>query len=187
MPPSKPKSKSKSSKGTDTTWSHEFDTLRRENLFRNPPKDHTAYPALKAAIAPHIESFNALLEKDGLIAQGLLDIGTKTYLDGDERAGPAGKNKLTLKIKEVFVEKSMLPASNKFSTKNREILPSECRERHVTYRGKISARLEFRVNNGDPKEFVRDLGQLPLMLMVGALNIRSRLLLIYSQVKPMSP
>ena len=191
MPPSnlqpKSKSKSKPSKSTDTTWSHEFDTIRRENLFRNPPKDHTAYPALKAAIAPHIESFNALLEKDGLIAQGLLDIGTKTYLDGDEREGPAGKNKLTIKIKEVFVEKSVLPASNKFSTKNREILPSECRERHVTYRGKISARLEFRVNNGDPKEFVRDLGQLPLMLMVDALKIRSRLLLIYSQVKPMPP
>ena len=187
MPPPKPKSKSKSSKGTDTTWSHEFDTLRRENLFRNPPKDHTAYPALKAAIAPHIESFNALLEKDGLIAQGLLDIGTKTYLDGDERAGPVGKNKLTIKIKDVFVEKSVLPASNKFSTKNREILPSECRERHVTYRGKISARLEFRVNNGDPKEFVRDLGQLPLMLMVCAWKIPIRLSLIYSQVKPMSP
>lgn len=171
MPPSKPKSKSasKSSRGgTDTTWSHGFDTLRRENLFRNPPTDHTAYPALKAAIAPHIESFNALLEKDGLIAQGLLDIGTKTYLDGDERMGPTGKNKLAVKIKEVFVEKSVLPASNKFSTKNREILPSECRERHVTYRGKMTARLEYRVNNGDPKECLRDLGQLPLMLMVGA-------------------
>jgi len=176
MPPSKPKSKSKSASkssrgGTNTTWSHEFDTLRRENLFRNPPTDHTAYPALKAAIAPHIESFNALFEKDGLIAQGLLDIGTKTYLDGDERSGPAGKNKLTVKIKEVFVEKSVLPASNKFSTKNREILPSECRERHVTYRGKMTARLEYRVNNGDPKECLRDLGQLPLMLMVSALHI----------------
>jgi DNA-directed RNA polymerase I subunit RPA2 len=151
---------------TSTTWTHEFDTIRRETLFRNPPKDHTAYPALKAAIAPHVESFNALFGKDGLVAQGLLDIGTKTYLDGDERAGPLGTNKLTVKIKEVFVEKSVLPPSNKFSTRNREILPAECRERHVTYRGKMSARFEFRINNGDPKEFVRDLGQIPLMLMV---------------------
>lgn len=169
---SKPKPKKYSKKsGTDTTWSHEFDTLRRENLFRNPPKDHTAYPALQAAIAPHIESFNALFENDGLIAQGLLDIGTKTYLDGDDRDGPVGKNKLTVRIKEVFVEKSALPASNKFSTKNREILPAECRERHVTYRGKLSAKLEYKVNNGDAKEFVRDLGQLPLMLMVRASNL----------------
>jgi DNA-directed RNA polymerase I subunit RPA2 len=153
--------------GTNTKWTHEFDTIRRESLFRNPPKDHTAYPALQAAIAPHIESFNALFEKNGLIAQALLDIGTKTFLDGDERAGPAGKNRLDIRIKDVFLEKSMLPASNKFSTRNREILPAECRERHVTYRGKLSARLEYRINNGDSKEVIRELGQLPLMLLVG--------------------
>ena len=160
-----PTSKSKAA-ATSTKWSHEFDTIRREDLFRNPPKDHTAYPALKAAIAPHVESFNALFQKDGLVSQGLSDIGTKTYLDGDDRAGPAGKNKMAIRIKEVFVEKSMLPASNKFNTRNREILPAECRERHVTYRGKMSARFEFRINNGDPKEFVRELGQIPIMLMV---------------------
>ena len=61
----------------------------------------------------------------------------------------------------------MLPASNKFRTRNREILPAECRERHVTYRGKMGARFEYTINNGDPKEFVRDIGQLPLMLKVG--------------------
>ena len=61
----------------------------------------------------------------------------------------------------------MLPASNKFSTRNREILPAECRERHVTYRGKLSARLEYRINNGDSKEVIRELGQLPIMLLVG--------------------
>ena len=120
---------------------------------------------------PHIESFNALFEKDGLIAQGLLDIGTKTFLDGDDRDGPVGKNRLDVRVKEVFVEKSVLPASNKFSTKNREILPAECRERHVTYRGKMSARLEYRINNGDPKEIIRELGQIPLMLMVGLVSL----------------
>jgi DNA-directed RNA polymerase I subunit RPA2 len=156
---------------TKTSWSHEFETLRREDLFRNPPKDHSAYPALLAAVKPHIGSFNAVLEKDGLIAQAVRDIGTKIFLDGDERGPPATRNKLSISIKEVFVEKSQLPASNKFSTKNREILPAECRERHVTYRGKLSARLEYRINNGDPKEFIRELGQLPLMLKVSRANI----------------
>jgi len=150
---------------TNTKWSHEFDTLRRENLFKNPPKDHSAYPLLEQAIAPHIESFNALFEQDGLIAKGLADIGTKYYLDGDERAGPAGKNVLSIKIKDVRVEKAVLPPSNKFS-KHREIYPAECRERHVTYRGKMMATLQFRINNGDPHEFVRDVGQIPLMLKV---------------------
>jgi DNA-directed RNA polymerase I subunit RPA2 len=166
MPPS-------ASSPTSTTWDHEFHTLRRENLFRNPPKDHTAYPALKAAIAPHVESFNALFDKDGLIAEGLKDIGVKTYLDGDDRAGPEGKNQLRIRIKDVIVEKSMLPSSNKFSTRNREILPAECRERHVTYRGKLTARLEYQINNDDPREFIRELGQLPLMMMVDSQTLSS--------------
>jgi DNA-directed RNA polymerase I subunit RPA2 len=159
MPPSK-------ASPTSTAWSHEFDTVRREKLFRNPPQDHTAYPALQEAIAPHVNSFNALFEEGGLVAKALEDIGTVTFLDGDWQADPAGKNKLEIKVKQVYLQKSMLPDNNKFSTRNREILPSECRERHVTYRGKLSARYEYRINNGDPKEFIRELGKLPLMVMV---------------------
>jgi len=153
--------------GTETKWNHEFNVLRREDLFRNPPEDHSAYPALQAAIEPHIESFNAVFEKNGLLEHGLQDIGTKTFLDGDERAGPAGKNRLNIRFKEIIVEKSVLPTSNKVSTKNRLVLPAECRERHVTYRGKMYARLEYRINDGDAQEIIRDLGKLPLMLMVG--------------------
>ena len=152
---------------TSTDWSHEFDTVRREKLFRNPPEDHTAYPALREAISPHIESFNALFEEDGLISKSIKDIGTVTILDGDPRTGPEGKNKLEIRVKQVLCQKSMLPDSNKFSTRNREVLPSECRERHVTYRGKLSAVFEYRINNGDPKEVIRELGNLPLMVMVG--------------------
>lgn len=151
---------------TNTTWTHQFDTLRRENLFRNPPQDHTAYPALKDAVSPHIGSFNALFERGGLIDKGLLDIGTKTFLDGDARDGAAGQNRLDVRIKEVYLDRSMLPDTNKLAARNREILPAECRERHATYRGKLMAKFEYRVNDGDPREFTRNLGQLPLMLMV---------------------
>jgi DNA-directed RNA polymerase I subunit RPA2 len=151
---------------TGTDWSYEFDTIRREKLFRNPPRDHTAYPALKEAISPHIESFNALFEEGGLISKSIEDIGTVTILDGEPQTGPAGKNRLEIRVKQVLCQKSMLPETNKFSTRNREILPSECRERHVTYRGKMSAVFEYRINDGDPKEAIRELGNLPLMVMV---------------------
>ena len=151
---------------TDTKWSYQFNTLRREKLFRNPPEDRSAYPLLADAIRPHIDSFNAVFEKDGLISHALKDIGTKEFLDGDERSGPDGKNKLSVRILDIFVEKSTLPTNNKHSTKNREILPAECRERHSTYRGKMSAKLEYRVNGGDPHVFMRDLGQIPIMMMV---------------------
>ncbi|KAI6778948.1 DNA-directed RNA polymerase I subunit RPA2 [Emericellopsis cladophorae] len=151
---------------TETEWNHEYNTLRREDLFRNPPKDYSAYPALQLAVNPHIESFDRLFcddGKPGLIAHGLADIGTKTYLDGDERAAPDGKNVLTIRIKDVNLQKPQLPPSNK-KAKRREILPAECRERHASYRGRLSATLEYRVNGGDPVEFSRDLGLVPIML-----------------------
>ncbi len=159
---------------TDTAWDHEFHTLRREKLFRNPPTDHSAYPALQIAVNPHIESFNALFRDGdpddipplGLIALGLADIGERSFLDGDDQPLPEQRNKLTLRYKRVALQKSILPPANKFA-RNREVLPAECRERHVTYRGKLSATFEFRINDGEPKEFVREIGQMPIMVKVG--------------------
>lgn len=153
---------------TKTEWSHEFDTIRRENLFRNPPEDHTAYPALQLAVDPHIESFNALFRDDGKpgqLAHALADIGTKTFFDGDERTGTAGKNRLTIRFKDLSLLKPQVPPSNKMA-RRREVMPAECRERHVTYRGRLSATFEYSINGGDPIEFVRELGQVPVMLKV---------------------
>ncbi|KAH6689206.1 DNA-directed RNA polymerase I subunit RPA2 [Plectosphaerella plurivora] len=151
---------------TRTEWDHEYNTLRREDLFRNPPKDHTAYPALQEAVNPHIESFNALFRTDGepsLLDHGIVDIGTKTYTDFNDAAEPGKKNFLSIRYKGVSLQKSQLPPSNKFA-KNRDIYPAECRERHVTYRGKLSATFEYSVNGGDFREFTRDMGQMPIMV-----------------------
>lgn len=152
---------------TDTRWSAAFDTARRQRLFARPPADKTAYPTLAAAVDPHIHSFNALFERGGQLEAALRDIGTKVFLDGDPQAQPedAGpRNRLHVRIQDVFLEKSFLPPANKFALKNRNVLPAECRERHVTYRGKLSARIQYRVNNGDWTELVRDLGSVPIML-----------------------
>ena len=160
---------------TNTHWTTEFDTLRRENLFRNPPQDHSAYPALQEAIEPHIESFNALFDHDKILESALEDIGTKTFLELEETTAerearekegrPRGKrNRFSSRIKAVFLEKAMLPQTNKFSTKNREIYPAECRERHATYRGRLRAKVAFRVNIEDWQEYTIELGQIPIML-----------------------
>ncbi|KAL8724545.1 MAG: hypothetical protein Q9166_007887 [cf. Caloplaca sp. 2 TL-2023] len=161
---------------TNTRWSAELETSRREKLFRNPPKDHSAYPTLVNATQPHIQSFNALLGSSQLLAAGIKDIGTKAFLDGrpevnnqrddDEKASeaPQQRNRLSLRIREIFLEKSTIPPINKYSTRNREIYPAECRERHVTYRGKLRIRLEYRVNEEEWQESVREMGQIPIML-----------------------
>ena len=160
---------------TETQWTAEFDTLRRENLFQNPPKDHTPYPALVEALKPHLDSFNALLDGNKLLPAALRDIGTKIFHDrarehiGRDQSseiadGQRKRNRFYVRIHEVFLEKSALPLTNKFSTRNREIYPAECRERHATYRGKLRARVEYRLNEEQWQETVRDLGQLPIML-----------------------
>lgn len=169
---------------TNTDWSSEFDTLRREHLFRNPPKDHTAYPALVDALRPHLDSFNALFDNNKLIEAALSDIGTKIFLDGEResplqraqriRNGEAQekRNRFYVRIREVFLEKAVLPLNNKFSTKNREIYPAECRERHATYKGKLRARVEYKLNNGEWQDTLREWGQLPIMLRTNRCHLQ---------------
>ncbi|KAL8691368.1 MAG: hypothetical protein Q9218_003388 [Villophora microphyllina] len=161
---------------TSTQWSVEYDTSRRERLFRSPPKDHSAYPALVEALQPHVQSFNALLDSNRILAAGIKDIGTKTFLDGqredppledqdeDSTPSPQRRNRLSVRIRDIFLEKAILPPTNKYSTRNREIYPAECRERHATYRGKLRIRLEYKVNSGQWQEAIREMGQLPIML-----------------------
>ncbi|KAF2848204.1 beta and beta-prime subunits of DNA dependent RNA-polymerase [Plenodomus tracheiphilus IPT5] len=148
-------------------WTTAFHTQRRQDLFQNPPKDKTAYPVLAEAVEPHLNSFNAIFAAGGQLEQGIKDIGTKVFLDGNPYAQPeevGQRNRLSVRIQDVFLDRSVLPPSNKVALKNRNILPAECRERHATYRGKLRARLEYRINNGDWQEEVCDLGTVPIML-----------------------
>ncbi|KAL1306682.1 hypothetical protein AAFC00_005353 [Neodothiora populina] len=157
---------SKSAVSANSKWSTEFDTVKRQRLFRDPPSDKTAYPTLAATIAPHIESFNAIFAENGQLYHALRDIGTKTFFDGDPNTanqGGARRNRLQVRVREVFMEKSLLPPSNKLD-KKREILPVECRERHVTYRGRFRGRFEWRINEGEWKESLREFGAMPIML-----------------------
>lgn len=68
--------------GTPTTTKPDtsIGTLKREELFRNPPKDKSAFPALLAAVEPHIASFNAITEDHGLLDLARKDIGVKTVV-----------------------------------------------------------------------------------------------------------
>ena len=161
-------------RSTNTVWSTHFDTLRRENLFRRPPPDPPAYPALKEAFRPHIESFNALFANDEHLVAALQDIGTKTFYEDEEteaerkdreERGEATwrRNKLSLRITNIYVGKPELPPTNKF-TVNRNIYPAECRERHATYRGRLKVKLAYRINGGEWREDTRDMGRIPIML-----------------------
>ena len=151
---------------TKTHWSHEYDTIRRHHLFEGPPKDHTAYPALQAAVDPHIESFNKIFDEGGLLEHAIEDIGVKTYLDGDARTPLADRNKLKVWFEKAMVGKPLIPDTNKFSHKNREIMPAEARERKCTYRAEFHARITYQINDGPKTTFQRVFGRLPVMVKV---------------------
>ncbi|AET38153.1 DNA-directed RNA polymerase I core subunit RPA135 Ecym_2421 [Eremothecium cymbalariae DBVPG len=145
-----------------------FRTLERESRFINPPKDKSAFPLLQEAVQPHIGSFNALTAgvNDGLLNQGVRDIGTKVLFDGkasSENPNYLG-NKLALNIEQVSITK---PLSNDgvSSAVERKVFPSECRQRLASYKGKLLLKLNWVVNDGEETYTeVRDCGSLPIML-----------------------
>jgi len=168
---------SRTAPGPTAPWTTQYDTIRRQRLFQNPPKDTTAYPTLAAAIAPHVESFNNIFVENGQLQHALRDIGTKTFFDGtpnaaslaDVESRSGGRNRIDFRVTELFLDKSLLPVSNKLD-RRREILPVECRERHVSYRGRFRGRLQWRINHGEWKESVREFGLMPIMLRVSFEN-----------------
>ena len=141
-----------------------FRTLEREKRFQNPPKDMDSYPLLKDAVAPHVGSFNALMDgpDGGLLNLAVKDIGTKTIFDTPETSGRLG-NKLKIRVDSVQLAKPSVPANDKLSL-NRKTFPSECRERMVTYRSRLMLNVTWSVNDGEEVLEVREAGQIPIML-----------------------
>ena len=149
----------------ESQWTVEYDSAKRQKLFLEPPEKESAYPLLQAAVRPHVESFNALFGQN-LVGEALKDIGTYTVADGDSRdtSRTTPRNELQMRVSDLTLATPRIPDANKFSTRNRNIYPSECRERHSTYRGNLRAKLHYRVNNGQWEESIRNIGQLPIMV-----------------------
>ncbi|KAL0580525.1 hypothetical protein V5O48_001512 [Marasmius crinis-equi] len=116
-----------------------FDTLRREKLFKQPPKKGSTYNILNEFVAPHIESFNALFDDSGLpsgdgdgkglLSLALKDIGQRVVFDGTGAEGTSDGwgNRMEVWIEQVTVSRPMLPDRNKYAKEDRKIYPSEVR------------------------------------------------------------
>lgn len=141
-----------------------FNTLKRQKLFTNPPKDRSAYPELMKATRPHIDSFNALFE-GGLLELACKDIGQIVVFDKKDETKNGGLgNKITLRIEDVSCAMPEIDRRDKQSL-NRKILPTEARERLITYRGRMYFQLKYRVNDERQWEsHTVEAGQLPVMV-----------------------
>lgn len=79
-----------------------YGTLKREHNFRHPSTSQPHFPEAHELIKPHIESFNALFDHDGLLEQGIQDLDEKVIFDGQAtEARPLG-NKLTSQSLKTF-------------------------------------------------------------------------------------
>jgi DNA-directed RNA polymerase I subunit RPA2 len=79
-----------------------FHTLSRERQNRHPPISGSDVPALDELVAPHLESFNALVEDGesgvGLLQLGVNEIGEKVVFDGQQTDRKPWGNKITCKL-----------------------------------------------------------------------------------------
>ncbi|KAJ7432295.1 hypothetical protein B0H11DRAFT_816876 [Mycena galericulata] len=159
-----------------------FNTLAREESFRNPPKDGSTYSILNEFVAPHIESFNALFDDSGLptgdgdgrglISLGLEDIGERVVFDGDGKVENRGwGNRMRIWIESATIARPMVPDKDKHST-TRKVFPSEARERLTSYRGRMTIKLCWTDPHGQRHEMHRDCGLVPLMVRSVRCNLR---------------
>ncbi|PFH49259.1 hypothetical protein AMATHDRAFT_76288 [Amanita thiersii Skay4041] len=157
-----------------------FNTLAREEAFRNPPQDNPTYQILNEFVAPHIESFNALFDDSGLpdgdgdgrglLALGLKDIGERVAFDGNGSDGWG--NRMRIWIDQVTIARPMVPDKDK-TAKERRVFPSEARERLTSYRGRMTIKLCWTDPAGQRHEIPKDCGLLPIMVRSVRCNVRN--------------
>jgi DNA-directed RNA polymerase I subunit RPA2 len=98
-------------------------TLIREHSFQYPSTGKSEFPALREAIEPHIDSFNAITA-DNLLEIAVKDIGKKTIFDHKTQANNGLGNKLSFWLGDVQLSRPMLSSRERTSL-NRRIYPSE--------------------------------------------------------------
>ncbi|KAF9238805.1 hypothetical protein BU15DRAFT_88248 [Melanogaster broomeanus] len=165
-----------------------FNTLEREESFKNPTQNASTYPILNEFVTPHIESFNALFDDSGLpkgdgdgkglLFLGLKDIGERVVFDGTGQLGTeSGQtgwgNRLSIWIEEVSIAPPRVPDRDTWSTERR-VYPSEARERLTSYRGRMQAKVCWKINgDAHPDQCVmRDCGLVPIMVRSIRCNLR---------------
>ncbi|KIY42894.1 beta and beta-prime subunits of DNA dependent RNA-polymerase [Fistulina hepatica ATCC 64428] len=156
-----------------------FDTLSREELFRNPPKNGSTYNILNEFVAPHLESFNALFDDSGLPSgdgdgSGLLrlalrDIGERSLFDHNAPDGFG--NRMKVWLDQISIARPMVPDQDK-TARERRIFPSEARERLTSYRGRMLLKISFMDASGHTSTLTKDCGLIPIMVRSVRCNLR---------------
>ncbi|KAJ3289897.1 hypothetical protein HK104_007149 [Borealophlyctis nickersoniae] len=140
-----------------------FKPIARQYEGRFPSRTQPHNPKLAKLSAPHVESFNSLFTYgggSGLLEKAVNDIGKRVIFDG--KPGDVSQNKLEIWLSNVAVGKPAVEGTR--GAVQTQLYPSECRERGISYKARLQARLHWRVNGGPPQVENKSLGMLPVMV-----------------------
>ncbi|KAJ2384837.1 hypothetical protein H4S02_004630 [Coemansia sp. RSA 2611] len=144
-----------------------FRTLERQFKAINPGQKHE-YPEAQKLTEPHIQSFNSLWERAGPRTPALIDVAMSlvekqtVYDHKGDIESPLG-NKIVFWLDTIRLDHPALSARETKSS-NRLMYPTECRQRGITYRGRLTGMLHYQVNDNPVVSEERALGALPVMV-----------------------
>jgi DNA-directed RNA polymerase I subunit RPA2 len=72
-------------------------------------------------------------------------------------------DRIKLELVSCQIAKPTIPPSN-VQVLDRRIYPAECRQRHGTYKGMVTATMRWEINGIGRPEITRDIGEIPIML-----------------------
>ncbi|KAI4456625.1 dna-directed rna polymerase i subunit 2 [Holotrichia oblita] len=129
-------------------------TLRNltSNNFGKPPVKQN--PLLAQLGQPHLDSFNYMVNS------GLDHAVANLYPVEFELQT---KDKVCLKIEDISLGYPAAPLGV-IGIKNQNVYPTECKQRGVTYRGRLCIRVSWSINGKLQVAFDKDLGDIPIMI-----------------------
>ncbi|KAF8806271.1 beta and beta-prime subunits of DNA dependent RNA-polymerase [Phlegmacium glaucopus] len=164
-----------------------FNTLAREESFRNPPKNGSTYNILNEFVTPHIESFNSLFDDSGLpsgdgdgrglLSLALKDIGERVVFDGNGNVGSESSpdgwgNRMKIWIEQATIARPMVPDKDRTAIE-RKVFPTEARERLTSYRGRMTIKLCWTDTSGLQHDIIKECGLVPIMVRSVRCNLRT--------------
>ena len=106
--------------------------------------------------APHVDSFNYLLEEG--LNKAVCGIHPIKFTLGSG-------DKIEISIESAEIREPRVP-DGMLGVKNRKIYPTECRQRGSTYKGLLTVKLAWSVNGKEQPIEIHDIGEIPIMVKV---------------------
>ncbi|KAJ2668020.1 hypothetical protein IWW42_005519 [Coemansia sp. RSA 1085] len=153
-----------------------FKTLERQQRAMHPGSDFE-YPETQKLTQPHIESFNSIWEAAGPKTPALMDVavsmlGKHAVYDRKPDSESQLGTKITFWVDNVRLTHPAL-AAREAKSSSRLMYPTECRQRAITYRGRLTGTVHYRVGDNPEVAEEKQFGLLPVMVRSNRCNLQN--------------